>query len=261
MKGLEAIANIDYPGRLIIIGKAFNGEVAVLYAITGRSTPSQARKLLRGEKTNTIRTEVTDREQLERGSPALLLYPAIVPVDGFVAVSNGAQTKLIYSAIKNDKILSPPKDILESAFALPFWEYDQKDDRWIDITSYEPDDPNFTPRISGCVINGDAALNIIKRGENENPIKEYFAFHLFEGRGKMISTYTGENVPKGVPLPSFKGAPFDVDLPYSKVEEAVDAVYDALKPKPGQLDFRVSVAGVYAGKEGYKIDIRNRCDK
>lgn len=234
---LEALAKMEYPGRVIIIGESPEAHDVVLYAITGRSPASQARRLKLNKRYQQIFVKPTDKKLLKKGNPDLLVYPAIYVRWKAIAVSNGKQTRDIKAYFETQ---AKPVNVLVSA--LYKWEY-------------EPDS-NYTPRISGCAING-AALSIIKRGADGSAVKHYFEVPLIAGKGKMITTYTGVNEN---PLPSFKGEPLDVGLPWNNVEEAVDAMYDALGPKEGQPDFRVGVAGIYV-KDGFaSIKVKNRCD-
>ena len=103
MKGLEAIAEMEYPGRLIALGRDPTGEHnVVVYAVTGRSPSSQARTLEYNADDNTIFTKPTDPEVLEKGNPDLLLYDAIVMLDDSVAVSNGKQTEAFARELSDD---------------------------------------------------------------------------------------------------------------------------------------------------------------
>jgi IMP cyclohydrolase len=243
----SSLENMIYSGRGIVAGMTPSGNWFVGYSLTGRSPPSQARELVEGKETGTIRTNVTDKEQLEKGSPALLLYPAIVPVEDRIIASNGAQTKLIYSVIRNENFTPgvdltrlPPLAILKEAFKEPFWEYDEKDDRWIDITTYEPDAPNNTPRISACVIDKIAAFDIVYRGENGEKSRITREVHLEPGKGKLITTYKGGNEK---PLLPFVGEPLDVAMTSTTSDNIAESIYEAIRggAEPGE-NYRVSAA-------------------
>jgi len=242
-KGLEKLIEKDYPGRLIIIGAERTGQsVIVLYAITGRSPSSQARKIEFSDQKFLVKP--TDESILKTGNVDLLIYPAILLSEGIV-VSNGKQTDDIQATARN---AGNAVHVLEMSLAK--WEY-------------EPDLPTFTPRISGCVLpSKSAALSIIKKAEDGTAQREYFESPLIPGQGKMISTYTGENKD---PLPSFKGYPEDVALSCSSAEEMAEAVYEALKPKEEtHRDFRVAVACVYRNlndKNHYTLSIINRSER
>ncbi len=231
----------EYPGRLIIIGRDLSDENAIIvYAITGRSPSSQARRI--DLTTEGAWVKPTDEKILRERNRDLLIYPAILFGQGLV-VSNGKQTMDIQAH------LSPgldPTDILSSA--LHHWEY-------------EPDAPSFTPRISGCVLSdGMAALSIIKRAEDSSASKYYFRVPMLPGEGKMISTYSGENRD---PLPSFKGEPEDVRLTYDTAKETAEAVYSALRPKKQDQDFRVAVICVFSREQAapdLNISVINRSE-
>jgi IMP cyclohydrolase len=223
-KGLESLEAMEYPGRIIIIGKDKPGRnVVVTYAITGRSPSSQARKLV--IENGTVWTRPTDETTLQKGNLDLLVYPAIWIEKG-IAVSNGKQTEDIRKNLSQSQSL---KEILLSS--LEHWDY-------------EPDAPNFTPRISGCILSSEkAVLSIIKRDSDGSAVKSIFEFPLLSGQGKMITTYNGENIE---PLPSFRGEPLEVGIQGLKAERVAEAVYQALNPKKPGKDFRVAVACMFS---------------
>ncbi|HLC56312.1 MAG TPA: IMP cyclohydrolase [Candidatus Nanoarchaeia archaeon] len=224
--GLEALAQMEYPGRFIILGRTEDGanNVAV-YGLTGRSPSSQARRLVldTGDSEETyVKVEPTDEETLKKGNPDLLIYPAMVLHKFGIAVSNGKQTEGVAWGLR-------PGDQIHAL--------NQGHKDW----SYEPDKPNFTPRISAVLHSREvesSAFGIIKKlGEGTVPFRSYFEVPLISGRGHLIATYTGENRD---PLPSFKGEPIVSRLSGTYIEETVKSVYGSLSEK-----FRVSVAVVY----------------
>lgn len=273
--GLEALANMRYPGRFIVIGLDRPGNAVVVYGITGRSASSQARRLvyeegaleitgrealsisvpavLRGDlervasaaqaalvKGGEVRVWPTDKKELEKGNPALLIYPAIVFSKRGVAVSNGLQTTSVY---EGNVFNAKPTDVLMEG--LKEWRY-------------EPDAPHFTPRIAGVLNGRGAALAILRKGKNDSTAAQYFEVPLENGKGKLISTYAGAD---GVtPLPSFVGAPIDVLIDGSTPEEVSRTFYDALAPPNGSADYRVSVAALFFNGETLegKVVIVNR---
>jgi IMP cyclohydrolase len=233
---LKNLEKMVYPGRVIIIGKSPEGDNVVMYAITGRSPSSQARKLEIDGSKKTIFVKPTDEETLKTGNPDLLVYPAVICCKG-IAVSNGKHTEDIFNNIGSN---SNPTEILIKS--LSAWEY-------------EPDAPNYTPRISGCITKG-AGLSVIKRAEDGSVIRNFFEIPLVPGRGKMITTYSGVNEN---PLPSFFGEPLDVGLPWSNAGDAVNALYEALGPGNGETDFRVAAASVFSDAKGAVLmKTRNR---
>jgi len=230
------LKNMEYPGRVIIIGKTPQGHSVVMYAITGRSPSSQARNLIADESKKLIYVRPTDEDILKTGNPDLLVYPAITFGNG-IAVSNGKHTEDITNNLDQT---AHPVDVLLKA--LNHWEY-------------EPDDPNFTPRISGCV-SLSAALNIIKRAEDGSAMRSFFEFSLIPGSGKMIATYTGANEN---PLPSFSGEPQNISIPWPTAEDSVTALYENLGPEGNAPDFRVAAASVVMDPEGLvSFKIKNR---
>ena len=165
-RALANLSAMEYPGRVIIIGRGPSGSrAAVVYAITGRSPSSQARRLERREDGVWVRP--TDEEVLKKGNPDLLIYPAILFAAAGVAVSNGRQTADVRSRL--DGAAAPgPVEIL--AGSLSGWDF-------------EPDAPIFTPRISGCVLPGaKAALALIKRGAGGEALRSYHEFPLAAGK-------------------------------------------------------------------------------
>jgi IMP cyclohydrolase len=239
---LDSLKAMVYPGRLIIIGKDESGKNdVVVYAITGRSPSSQARKLELED--DAIWAKPTDKELIKKGNIDLLIYPAIFLSKG-IAVSNGKQTTDIKTWLVQSQ---DAVDVLASAMH-----------KW----DYEPDHPTFTPRISGCIQpHKKAALCIIKRGEDGSSIRNFFEVPLTPGMGKMISTYEGENRD---PLPAFIGEPVDIEIKSKKADELAEAVYSALEPEEGREDFRVSVACVFStnlNSDEYEVFIINKHER
>ena len=238
----KSLLKTEYPGRLIIIGQEeATQNVLVVYAITGRSASSQARKM--EQEDDTIWVKPTDMDLLKKGNVNLLIYPSIFSVSEGIAISNGKQTVDVMACLGQGESAA---EIL--SFALKNWDY-------------EPDDPNFTPRISGCILpNKSAALSLIRKAPDGSSLRNIFEFSVVPGKGKMIMTYTGENKD---PLPSFKGEPLDVEIKSSAPQELANWVYESLAPQEEGDDFRVSVACVFrSGLSSQKFDshIINRAD-
>ncbi len=259
METLEYLAKQEYLGRGIILGKNPLGTEFIAYFVTGRSPSSRARFLKEEwDESDGVRTECTNQEELRKGTPELLIYKAIQRVGDLFVVSNGAQTTVIANEILQGSLRSPV-EVLMRAQSKPHWVQERKDGKftgnYIDLSSFEPDGPNFTPRISGILADGKGALSIVRKADNsENAERQYFEFPLIAGQGKFVSTYTGKNVPKGATIPSFRGEPFDFSLPELSPgncdKEYANLVYGFLGPKtfeglvsPGE-DFRVGVSTV-----------------
>ena len=238
--GLENLAN-DYPGRFIIIGATKDTEgpinAVVVYGITGRSEGSWARKL-KPYSGNRVKVDPLTPDTKVDAKQRELIYYTALQYDRFgIAVSNGKQTVDIYnSAIWN---------ALSHLFfrkADPIIALKNGQKKW----SYEPDEPNYTPRIGGFINpDGEAALSILKRAEDGSCIRQYFSVPLIRGTGKLISTYTGVNVN---PLPSFVGEPMDVEISCFMQERIAEEVWHTLKP-----DYRVSVTCLVSNL----LDLRN----
>ncbi len=238
-EGLEKLAEMEYPGRFIIIGQTESGESnVVVYGITGRNESSQARTIECDEKNMLLYTKPTNEEAIQKGIESLLIYPAMFGLSEGIVVSNGYQTNLLH----NDLLRYYEGDFsLNESLDESFWIYDRKIGL-IDVTSYEPDKPNFTPRISGyCLARGYAEFAIARKKELDE-VKEYYdALEIEGGTGKLIATYKGENKD---PLPSSKGDLLDVEIKSMTPDTIAKEVYNALNE-----EFRVSVAVMMQSKK------------
>ena len=180
-----------YPGRGIVIGRSANGKYAVTaYFIMGRSANSRNRVFVtEGEG---IRTQAFDPSKLE--DPSLIIYAPVRVLGNKTIVTNGDQTDTIYEGM--DKQLTFEQSLRSREF--------------------EPDGPNYTPRISGImhIENGkyNYAMSILK-SDNGNPdscLRFTYAYeNPLPGEGRFIHTYMHD----GNPLPSFEGEPKLVDIP------------------------------------------------
>ena len=222
----EALSAMEYPGRVVVIGREPGpGRTIVIYAITGRSPSSQARMLEWREDGVWVRP--TDENVIRTGNIDLLVYPAVLYFAGGIAVSNGKQTADVRRGLERGG-----GAVAVLASSLASWDY-------------EPDAPIYTPRISGCVGAGPAAaLSLIKRDPDGTAARSYYEVPLAPGRGKLLSTYDGVNRD---PLRSFSGEPLDIGIPSGDPGRLAEAVYEALAPKDPKKDFRVAVACVAAG--------------
>jgi IMP cyclohydrolase len=241
MNGQEKyLSGIEYPGRFIIGGQLKTvDEIFLVYGITGRSAPSQARQLVKKE--NGIWVEPTDPRLIVNGNPDLLIYPAIMYSPEGIAVSNGKQTADILNSL--EKVREP---VLALVKALKDWKY-------------EPDQPIYTPRISLAFCGGySLAGSVIKRGEFGAVIRNYFELPLMPGKGWLIMTYLGVNID---PVPPFSGEPISLEIAETTSEEIASCVYHSLRPPEGKNDLRVAVACVRAsaaGTEIQEVKIANR---
>lgn len=204
MKKLDIAQELQgntYPGRGIIIGKSPNGLYAVTaYFIMGRSVNSRNRIFV--EEGKGIRTEAFDPSKLT--DPSLIIYAPVRVLGNKTIVTNGDQTDTIYAGM--DKQLTFEQTLRSRTF--------------------EPDGPNFTPRISGIMHIEDGkynyAMSILKsnQGDPSSCSRYTFAYeNPAAGEGHFIHTYQGD----GDPLPSFEGEPKLVN-----VEDNIDAYTELL---------------------------------
>lgn len=239
---MTKLASLEYPGRLIVIGAApEGGQAAIIYAITGRSPSSQARKLVLRD--GGIWVQPTDEATLRQGNVELLVYPAILFGRAGIAVSNGRQT-----ADVRDRLTPGVGPVSALSAALATWDF-------------EPDAPIFTPRISGCLAGGAAGLSVVRRGPSGETLRNYFEAGLRKGEGRLVSTYDGPNTD---PLPVFRGEPRFVEISGSTAAGAAEAVYRSLGPAPSGKDFRVAVACIFippAGPDKPDVHIINRHER
>ncbi len=184
------LAGNSYPGRGIVIGKSADGKYAVsAYFIMGRSENSRNRVFV--EDGEGIRTQAFDPSKLS--DPSLIIYAPVRVLGNKTIVTNGDQTDTIYE-------LMDKQQTFEQALR---------------TREFEPDAPNYTPRISGImhIENGtyNYAMSILK-SNNGNPdaCNRYtFAYqNPVAGEAHFIHTYMGD----GNPLPSFEGEPKLVEL-------------------------------------------------
>lgn len=190
-----------YPGRGIVIGKSKNGKCAVTaYFIMGRSENSRNRVFVQdGEG---IRTQAFDPSKLS--DPSLIIYAPVRVLGNKTIVTNGDQTDTIYE-------LMDKQQTFEQALR---------------TREFEPDAPNYTPRISGIlhVENGsfNYAMSILKSNNGNGDSCNRFTYaynNPINGEGRFIHTYMCD----GNPLPSFEGEPKVVEIP-----DDMDAFADML---------------------------------
>ena len=214
------LTNNSYPGRFLCLGLSDNGNSIIqLYGITARSPKSKNRRLAVKAQLGEVRTEVVDHEMMKGEDTSLLIYKAMAhDGNGCYAVSNGEQTEDVL------KYGGTPLGINQAAF-LAEWKY-------------EPDTPNFTPRISGVSLlrknrtpmHRISVLNKNPSTDECQPMEHSF-LEFCPGVGYLVSTYTGD----GNPLPAFRGVPCPFPL-IGDVDTILHTVWDMLPP-----DKRVSI--------------------
>lgn len=181
----ELIKDNAYVGRGIVIGKTPDAKKAVsAYFIMGRSENSRNRVFT--EKNGEIFTEPFDASKVE--DPSLIIYAAIRKFENKLIVTNGDQTDTIYDGIKEGS------DTLRT----PLFKRE-----------FEPDRPNFTPRISGMLTFADGdfdyEMSILKSADAEGTAcnRYFFSYPSLPGLGHFIHTYVCD----GNPIPTFQGEP------------------------------------------------------
>ena len=184
---VELLKSNPYPGRGIVVGHD-----CIYYFIMGRSFNSRNRIFV--ETADGIRTEAHQPELVE--DPSLIIYHPVRTLGDDLVVTNGDQTDTI---------------VREGDFI-----------RGCMQREFEPDAPNFTPRISSIIhADGSFELSILKHQDSGNCLREFFCYEgADEGVGYFLSTYVAD----GNPLPTFVGEPIEVELADPKeVWEALDA--------------------------------------
>ena len=223
-----------YPGRGIVIGKSKDGKKAVTaYFIMGRSSNSRNRIFV--EEGNGIRTQAFDPSKLE--DPSLIIYAPVRVLGNKTIVTNGDQTDTIYEGM--DKQLTFEQSLRSREF--------------------EPDAPNYTPRISGVlhVENGkfSYAMSILK-SNNGNPdscLRYTFAYeNAAAGQGRFIHTYKCD----GNPLPSFEGEPKPVEIP-DDIDDFTNLLWESLN-KDNKVSLFVRFIDIETGKYESRIVNKNK---
>ena len=203
MKLSELLVNNEYPGRGIALGLTPDGKrSAAVYFIMGRSVNSRNRVFL--TEPDGIRTEAFDPSKLE--DPSLIIYHPVRQVGDSLVVTNGDQTDTVRDGLLAGKTFS---------YALHTREF-------------EPDGPNYTPRISGLLSpDGSFKLSILKSADGDPSccLRYFYTYdHPLAGEGRFIHTYMGD----GNPLPSFEGEPERVTLDAPSAEVLAEQLWEAL---------------------------------
>lgn len=206
MKSIEKeLKETSYPGRGIIIGKTKDGKKAVTaYFIMGRSENSRNRVFVPSE--GGIRTEAYDPSKLV--DPSLIIYAPVRLLGDYTIVTNGDQTDTIYDLMAQGQTF----------------------EQALRTREFEPDGPNYTPRISGIMKITDGifhyALSILKSNNGDPSSCNRYTFtyeNPAAGEARFIHTYQ-ENVE---PLPSFEGEPRLVNV-HDDIEEFTGMIWDNL---------------------------------
>ncbi|MCR5603640.1 MAG: IMP cyclohydrolase [Lachnospiraceae bacterium] len=230
----KELSNNAYPGRGIIIGKSKDGNKAVTaYFIMGRSSNSRNRVFV--EDGEGIRTEAFDPAKLE--DPSLIIYAPVRVLGNKTIVTNGDQTDTIYEGM--DRQLTFEQSLRSREF--------------------EPDGPNYTPRISGImhIENGkyNYAMSILKSNNGDPCACNRYTFayeNPAAGEGHFIHTYMQD----GNPLPSFEGEPKLVEIDCD-IDEFTKTVWNNLN-EDNKVSLFVRFIDINSGKYETRIVNKNK---
>jgi IMP cyclohydrolase len=222
----------SYPGRGIVIGKSKDGNYAVTaYFIMGRSENSRNRIFV--EDGEGIRTQAYDPSKLS--DPSLIIYAPVRVLGNKTIVTNGDQTDTIYELMDKQQTF----------------------EQSLRTREFEPDAPNYTPRISGIMHVGHGSYNYamsILKSSNGNPkscSRYTFAYeNPLDGEGHFIHTYMGD----GNPLPSFEGEPKLVGVD-GNIDEFADKIWNSLN-EDNKVSLFVRYIDIKSG--GYESRIYNK---
>ena len=223
-----------YPGRGIVIGKSEDGKYAVTaYFIMGRSENSRNRVFV--EDGEGIRTQAFDPAKLS--DPSLIIYAPVRVLGNKTIVTNGDQTDTIYE-------LMDKQQTFEQALR---------------TREFEPDGPNYTPRISGVMHIEDGkynyAMSILKSNNGDPSSCNRYTFAYSDpaaGEGHFIHTYMQD----GDPLPSFEGEPKLVEIP-DDMESFANMLWESLN-EDNKVSLFVRYIEIETGKYETKIINKNK---
>lgn len=213
----ELLKNNAYPGRGIVLGNSQDGKYAIaIYFIMGRSVNSRNRIFV--EEVDGISTKAFDESKVV--DPSLIIYHPVRELEQQLIVTNGDQTDTIKEGLLAGKCFTGSLKSRE----------------------FEPDAPNYTPRISGLLnFDGTYELSILKSiDEAGSDCARYtFAYPAYNGLGHFLHTYETD----GNPLPSFLGEPREVNME-DDMDSFTEDVWNSLNE-----DNKISLYVCYIDKE------------
>ena len=229
----QELKDNTYPGRGIIVGKSQDGKSAVCaYFIMGRSANSRNRIFV--EDGNGIRTKAFDESKLE--DPSLIIYAPVRVLGNKTIVTNGDQTDTIYELMNKQMTF----------------------EQALRTREFEPDSPNYTPRISSVmkVSDGDYnyAISILKSADGDPSSCQRYSFaysNPINGIGHFIHTYKCD----GNPLPSFEGEPKKVEIP-NCIDEFSNMIWESLN-EDNKVSLFVRYIDIKSGKTESRIINKN----
>ena len=226
----EKLASNTYPGRGIVLGMLPDGKTSVAaYFIMGRSVNSRNRVFM--EEPDGIRTEAFDPSKLS--DPSLIIYHPVRQLGRSLIVTNGDQTDTI-------------RDFMERGETL---------EQALRTREFEPDGPNWTPRISGLVQpDGSYKLSILKSADPEGSActRHFFEYPALKGVGHFLHTYETN----GDPIPTFFGEPERVALD-GDIDTFTAAVWENLN-EDNKISLFVRFTNVETGEFQQRILNKNQ---
>lgn len=230
----KELSETSYPGRGIVIGRSADGSKAVTaYFIMGRSSNSRNRVFV--EDGEGIRTQAFDPSKLE--DPSLIIYAPVRVLGNDTIVTNGDQTDTVFDYMKQGETFEESLRRRE----------------------FEPDGPNYTPRISGLlhVADGEFRYNmsILKSNMGDPDSCNRYTFDYSNpknGQGRFIHTYMND----GNPLPSFEGEPTPVEIS-GDIDEFTDMIWTNLN-EDNKVSLFVRFIDIATGKYETRIVNKNK---
>jgi len=219
-----------YPGRGIILGTSEDGETSVAaYFIMGRSVNSCNRVFM--EEPDGIRTEAFDPSKLS--DPSLIIYHPVRELGRSLIVTNGDQTDTIREYLERG-------ETMEQALR---------------TREFEPDGPNWTPRISGLLCpDGSYKMSILKSADPEGSAcaRIFFEYPAIKGQGRFLHTYVCD----GSPIPTFTGEPERVAIS-GDIDEFTAMLWDNLN-QDNKISLFVRYTNIKTGETQQRILNKNR---
>ncbi|MDD6199966.1 MAG: IMP cyclohydrolase [Firmicutes bacterium] len=221
-----------YPGRGILIGMTPDGKKAVAaYFIMGRSANSRNRVFTLRD--GAVYTEPFDESKVE--DPSLIIYAAVRRLGSRLIVTNGDQTDTVYDGLAAGK----------------------RFDEALESRCFEPDGPNWTPRISGLLTFAEGGfayeMSILKSGDPEGSVCNRFCFRYAPkaGLGHFLHTYVRD----GSPIPTFQGEPERVAL-RDDIDGMTEDIWNALD-RENRISLYVQYTDLATGEAEYRLINKN----
>ena len=228
------IKDNSYVGRGIVIGKSADGKkAAVAYFIMGRSENSRNRVFLE-KKNGDVITAPFDESKVK--DPSLIIYAAIRSYENKLIITNGDQTDTIYEGLREGKGFF--KSLKSRCF--------------------EPDAPNFTPRISGMLTFKDSdfsyKMSILKSADEKGTAcnRYLFDYTAVAGMGHFLHTYECD----GDPVPTFQGEPERVQIP-DDIDVFANTLWENLN-ESNKISLYVRYIDLKTGKEENRLINKNK---